>query len=264
MHGKPVASAFKGWPEGLSDEEAIQRLQTLCLGACDGIQDLADDARYKALRKALISRTDLRPLAPSFVAAQANLESFVRYVRETKDRSARREMVRSQFASLRSALQDRAGSSKSSTWTGRRSSAEQATLVRALARPALAAVEHLIAEEEQRRDNGGPVDADREQALTHLRQFHAALGELVRLAEAEQPLTNAISHLKRIRHAVSETVRKAADAAPITTSAVLAFGTIAGLTDLLIGNLVVSVAAGGLAGNTMKDVMLKGEKTQSR
>ena len=26
------------WPEGLNDEEALQRLQTLCLGACDGIQ----------------------------------------------------------------------------------------------------------------------------------------------------------------------------------------------------------------------------------
>ena len=57
-----------GWPEGLSDEEAVQRLRTLCLGGCDGIQDLADDSRYKALRRALLQRSDLRPLAPASVA----------------------------------------------------------------------------------------------------------------------------------------------------------------------------------------------------
>jgi hypothetical protein len=74
------------WPEGLNDEEALQRLQTLCLGACDGIQDLADDMRYKALRRALLGRTDLRPLVPAFVAAQPSLEAFVRHARETKDR----------------------------------------------------------------------------------------------------------------------------------------------------------------------------------
>lgn len=32
------------WPEGLSEKEAVQRLQTLFLGACDGVQDLADEA----------------------------------------------------------------------------------------------------------------------------------------------------------------------------------------------------------------------------
>ena len=51
-----------GWPEGLSDREALVRLRTLCLGACDGVQDLADDTRYKALRRSLLARSDLRPL----------------------------------------------------------------------------------------------------------------------------------------------------------------------------------------------------------
>ncbi|RYF52217.1 MAG: hypothetical protein EOO38_00945 [Cytophagaceae bacterium] len=69
------------WPEGLNDEEALQRPQTLCLGARDGIQDLADDTRYKALRRALLGRTDLRPLALAFVAAQPSIEAFVRHVR---------------------------------------------------------------------------------------------------------------------------------------------------------------------------------------
>lgn len=95
-----VRSASVSWPEGLTDLEAVQRLRTLCLGACDGIQDLADDSRYKALRRALLSRTDLRPLAPAFVAAQANLSVFVRHVRETRDRAERRDMVRAHFAPL--------------------------------------------------------------------------------------------------------------------------------------------------------------------
>ena len=53
-----------------------------------------------ALRRALLNRTDLRPLAPAFVAAQPNLSVYVRHVRETKDRSERRDMVRAQFAPL--------------------------------------------------------------------------------------------------------------------------------------------------------------------
>lgn len=67
--------SFSGtqWPEGLNDREALQRLQALCLGACDGIQDLSDDARYKALRRAVLRRSDLRLLAPAFLAAQPGL-----------------------------------------------------------------------------------------------------------------------------------------------------------------------------------------------
>ena len=72
--------SFSGthWPEGLNDEEALQRLQTICRGACDGIQDLSDDTRYQALRRTLLGRRDLRRLAPAFLAAQHNLEAFVR------------------------------------------------------------------------------------------------------------------------------------------------------------------------------------------
>ena len=48
----------KSWPEGLSDAEAVQRFRTLCLAGCDGIQDLSDDARYKALRKTFAAITE--------------------------------------------------------------------------------------------------------------------------------------------------------------------------------------------------------------
>ena len=161
MREDEVRSRASGWPEGLSDEEAVQRLHTLCMGACDGIQDLADDSRYKALRRALLNRVDLRPLAPAFVAAQPNLAAFVRHVRETRDRAARRDMVRAQFGPLL----DEVGAAdpvSASGWTGRASPREQALLVRALAPAALIAVERLIDEEVRLRDNGGPVEDDRE------------------------------------------------------------------------------------------------------
>lgn len=256
MHHDLIRTQTPGWPEGLTDEEAIQRLRTLCLGACDGIQDLADDARYKALRRVLLHREDLRALVPPFVAAQANLPAFVRHVRETKDRTARREMVREQFAAL---LSEVGGSARvhASGWTGRLTMREQAHFVQALGPAAMMAVDHLIAEEEQRRDNGGPVDADREAALSHLRALHAALGDLIALAAAQQPLDAALGRLRTIRQSARVTVGKAAAAIPVTAAALTAFASVVGIAELFVGNVVVSLAAGGIAGNTIKDVMLK-------
>lgn len=251
--GRP---AHPSWPEGLTDVEAVQRLRTLCLGACDGIQDLADDNRYKALRRALLNRPDLRALAPAFVAAQPNLAAYVRHVRETKDRSQRRDMVRSQFSPLLDFVGE-PPTVKSSAWTGQLSLREQAQIVQALAPTALTVVDRLIENELRLRGNGGPVDEDREQALAHLRALHQALGELIRLASAEQPLTEALSVLHTIRQSAKQTVSKAIATVPVTASALLGFAGVTGLADLLVGNLVVSLAAGALAGNTVKDSMLK-------
>ncbi len=234
----------------------MQRLRTLCLGACDGIQDLADDNRYKALRRALLSRADLRPLAPVFVAAQANLAAFVRHVRETKDRGQRREMVLAQFGPLEEEV-GIPSTVRASRWTGRASAREQALLVRALAPAAMLAIERLIDDEMRLRDNGGPVEADREDALSHLRALHQALGELLELVRAEQSLTGALATVQAIRQSAKITIGKAAAAMPVTASAMLAFASVVGLVDFLVGNVVVSLAAGGLAGNTVKDVMLK-------
>lgn len=251
-----VRSAGNSWPEGLTDLEAVQRLRTLCLGACDGIQDLADDNQYKALRRALLHRTDLRPLAPPFIAAQPNLSAYVRHVRETKNRGERREMVRTQFAPLFDHVGE-PGPVRPSAWTGRPSAHEQAQIVQALAPAALTVVERLIENEMRLRGNGGPVDDDREQALFHLRALHQALGELIHLAKAEQPLTEVLGALQKIRHSAGASVSKAIATVPVTASALLGFAGVAGLTDLLLGNVVVSLAAGALAGNTVKDAMLK-------
>ena len=247
---------MNGWPEGLSDEEAVQRLRTLCLGACDGIQDLADDTRYKGLRRALMNRTDLRPLAPSFVAAQANLEAFVRHVRETRDRSQRRDMVRSAFEPLQNALAGHAMAS-SASWTGRLSVGEQAALVQKLTPAALEAVERLIAEEERARDNGGPVDPERHEALAQLRHLHAALGELIRAARAGAALEPALIRLRAVGQGAMDTLGRIAAAAPVTGAVMLSFGMVAGIADMLACSLAISVAAGTLAGSTVKDSMLK-------
>lgn len=244
------------WPEGLSDEEALQRLQTLCLGACDGIQDLADDTRYKALRRALLSRPDLRPLAPAFIAAQPNLEAFVRHVRETKDRTRRREMVREQFEPLREEI-GALETIRSSRWTGRASHREHAAVVAALAPVALEALDRLIGDEERARDNGGPVDTDREVALQQLRSLHRALGELIGAVEQDRPLEPALRRLRSIKQEATAALGRAAAALPVTTSALIAFGSVVGIAELFGAGGIVAVTAGGVAGNSVKDAMLK-------
>lgn len=172
-------------------------------------------------------------------------------------------MVRAQFASLLGHVGD-AQSIRPSAWTGRPSPGEQAEIVQALAPAALTVVQRLIDNEMRLRGNGGPVDDDREQALSHLRALHEALGELIRLARAEQPLTEVLGTLQTIRHSAGVSVSKAIATVPVTASALLGFAGVAGLTDLLLGNLVVSLAAGALAGNTVKDSMLKQDTKAAR
>ena len=244
------------WPDGLTDEEALQRLQTLCLGACDGIQDLSDDSRYKALRRTLLRRPDLRPLAPAFLAAQPSLEAFVRHVRETKDRTLRRDMVRDQFKPLWEEVRGPEAIS-SAGWTGRPSLREQAAVVQALAPVALDAVNRLIEDEERARDNGGPVDDDRTIALQQLKALHRALRDLITSVEHGTPLRPVLIRLQSIKQEAKVAIGRAAAALPITTSTLIAFGSVAGIAEFFVGNVVVAVAAGGLAGNTLKDAMLK-------
>jgi hypothetical protein len=262
MSYESVEAKRTSWPEGLSDKEAAQRLRTLCLGACDGIQDLADDSRYKALRRALLNRADLRPVAPAFVAAQANLSAVVRHLRETKDRNARRDVVRAEFEPLILRVADTAGTA-SSAWTGRMSVREQALVVSALAPTAMMAVQRLIEDEARLLDNGGPADPVSEEALSHLRMLHEALGELIELAEREAPLEGILGRLKSVRQSAKVTLGRATAAAPVTASALVAFASVVGIADMFVGNVVVSLAAGALAGNTVKDAMLKSEAKAS-
>jgi hypothetical protein len=66
-----------------------------------------------------MARPDLRPIAPAFVAAQPNLEALVRHLRETRDRTARRDMVSAQFGPLRTKVQgEQTGKSGSGAQAG--------------------------------------------------------------------------------------------------------------------------------------------------
>ena len=64
------------WPDGLNDEEAIERLQSLLIGGAEGNRDLSNDRAYKALRRALLDRDDLSDVIPQFVRSQRDLTTF--------------------------------------------------------------------------------------------------------------------------------------------------------------------------------------------
>ncbi len=45
-------------------------------------------------------------------------------------------------------------------------------------------------------------------------------------------------------------------ALPITTSAMLAFSAVVGISEFFVGNMALSIGAAAVAGSTLKDVML--------
>jgi hypothetical protein len=247
-----MARAATKWPEGLDDVAAMERLQAIMLSACDGARDLARDRAYKDFRKRLLRRDDLIDFVPSVVRTHNDLDSFVSTIKELPDREERRERVRSSFQAILSTLSPRQPqSAESSSWTGRLSSAQQARVVKALVAPALEVVDRLIADQEQALDNGGPVDADQAQALQDLRDLHAALGELIRLIEAERPIEGVLGRLAELKKRAVEgfTRNLGADLAalPGTISTVVVGLTTIGITQLLTSNEVAAAAMGGMA-----------------
>lgn len=149
------------------------------------------------------------------------------------------------------------GARNSSDWTGRTTAQQQAAIVKALAPAALDAVQKLIDDEERSRGNGGPIDPDRDLALAQLKALHTALGELISLAKHDKPIEAILVRLRAIGDEAKGTMANFTGAIPITTSAMVAFSTVVGISEFFVGNVVLSIAAGALAGNTVKDVMLK-------
>jgi hypothetical protein len=135
--------------------------------------------------------------------------------------------------------------------------------VRKLAPVALEVVTRLLEDEERLRSNGGPVDPDREQALSHLKALHRALGELIDLARSDLPLEGVLGRLQTLRREAKVALGRAAATLPVTASTLVAFGSVVGISEFFVGNVVVSVAAGGLAGNTVKDALLRKEAKPS-
>jgi hypothetical protein len=190
-----------GWPEQLSDEEALLRLQAILLAACEGNQDLANGRAYRSLRSPLIRRADLSHVIPKYIRAHKDLGSFWMYIRaHSPDWPVRRQHVLETLQPLFDQVQG-GGKSKvsSAAWTGRRTAAQQAQIVQSLVPAALAGVAGLIAEQEQALHNGGPADPERVAALQALRSLHAALGELISLAESGKPLRKQLARVRDLK-----------------------------------------------------------------
>jgi hypothetical protein len=72
-------------------------------------------------------------------------------------------------------------------------------VVIALGYDALAGIDALLYEQERGLHNGGPVEPEREAAIEGLKELHAELGELLRLAEDERPLEDKLIAVRNLK-----------------------------------------------------------------
>lgn len=195
--------ATSNWPGGLIDEEATQRLQAILIQACEGARDLGIDREYKAFRTILIRRADLSDVVPKFVRSNRDLPSFWAYIRKVSDQwQPRREHVWESFKPLFNRIEGRSASVSAAKWTGRRTAAQQAKIVLAIAPTAMAAVDQLIDEQQLRKHNRGPSDPEADEAIEKLRALRDAIGELIQLAENGRPLATQLRGVKALRNNV--------------------------------------------------------------
>jgi len=193
-----MAAAGSRWPEGLNDEAALNRLEAMMLNAADGRRSISDDRQYATLRKLLRRGGDHKPRVPSLIATHPTLDSFCAFIKGVADRRERERIVRADFHGEETPgaiAQESASVIQASSWTGNPSVAQQARIVRTLGPAALAAVDALIAEQDRRHDNGGPVTPDEIAALETLKELRTALNELIRAAEANQPMIESSKRL---------------------------------------------------------------------
>ncbi len=135
------------WPEGMDDEAAVTRLQSVLIAACEGNRDVTNDREHKALRGPIIRRQDLSDVVPAYVRAHRDLNSLWPYFRKLSDQWApRREHIWETFNPLFDRVEGKTKSPVlSSNWTGRvRSPVQQARVVLSLAPQALIGVEMML------------------------------------------------------------------------------------------------------------------------
>lgn len=188
------------WPEGLSDEEAVERLQSILLQACEGNKDLTLGREYKAFRRNLLSREDLIDVVPSYLRSQRDLAYFWSYIKGFDGQwEPRRKHIRETFGPLFDRVEGRTKPPiRAAKWTGRRSHSEQAAVVVSLGYDVLAGIDYLLDEQERGLGNGGPVDPERKDAIAKLKKLHHEIGELIRLAEADLPLDDRLGAVQKI------------------------------------------------------------------
>lgn len=186
------------WPDGMSDDDAVHRLQSILLLACEGNKDLSNGREYRALRSQMLRRADLADVLPKYIRAHRDLASFWQYIKAYAPKwEDRRAMVRSTFEPLFDRVEGRTKPAVvSSKWTGRRTATQQARVVISLGYDALLGVDLLLEEQERPLHNGGPVDPERSDAIRKLRELHRELGELISLAEADKPLDAQLTSVR--------------------------------------------------------------------
>jgi hypothetical protein len=189
------------WPDGMTDEEAVDRLQSLMLLACEGNKDLSNGREYRLLRQQFLRRADLVDVIPKYVRSQRDLAAFWAYIKAYAPKwEQRRQMVRETFAPLFDRVEGRSRPPiQSGKWTGRRTASQQAKVVISLGYDALLAVDLLLEEQERPLHNGGPVEPERADAINKLKMLHREIGELIALAEAGKPLDNQLSKVRQLK-----------------------------------------------------------------
>jgi hypothetical protein len=202
--GQSAAMTTGKWPDGMTDEDAVHRLQSLILLACEGNKDFSNGREYRAIRSQLLRRTDLSDVLPRYIRSHRDLASFWQFIKSYAPKwEDRRTMVRSSFEPLFDRVEGRTRPAvPSGKWTGRRTTTQQARVVISLGYDALLGVDLLLEEQEAPLHNGGPVEPERAEAITKLKDLHRELGELIRLAEAGEPLEEKLKSVRLAREKV--------------------------------------------------------------
>lgn len=239
------------WPNGLTDEEAIQRLQSLVIGACDGVRDLVNDRDYTRLRRPLLGRPDLRDVVPSFIRSQRDLTSLWNYLRGIgRERELRRQHVWTAFGPLFDRIHGRTRPPvAAASWTGKRTVGQQAQIVLSIGPTAFEAVDMLLDEQERPLHNLGPVDPERLKGIAQLKELHAALGELIVLAQSGHPLTDQLQRVRALKdralHWSTETYELMLAQTPLIASSAVFGSALWFLTNLITKDLDASATMAG-------------------
>lgn len=163
-------------------EAVIQRLQSILINAAEGRRSLGDDQQYPNLRREMLRRI---PNPPVIASAHTTVDSFMAYIKGIDDRGERVRRIRAHFEPLLDADEgEKVAVADSSTWGAPQSRTARLKTVRTLLPLAQAAVESMITTLSEPNPNGAPILEERAEALTHLRELHRTLGELLGAVDA--------------------------------------------------------------------------------
>jgi len=177
------------WPD--SPYERVLSYRDALIGFFTGTN--LDGDVYRDMRKDLISDPLFSDLAPRFIRRHRDTSSLWSFAKEVDPSwEPRRKWLRAEFEPLLEALENGAIRAApppkheeydSGAWTGLRSPAQKAQAVKTLVPVAMSAIETLIHHLEAPGHNGGPPLDETLDAVSKLRELHAALGVMLTAVE---------------------------------------------------------------------------------